>query len=122
MNGMEKQMSIFDQDTWCGKTSPEHSAQTKAKISESSLKKSQRSATKIPLFLCLTKENGQTADASWETDGVSLGGFSMHSFGESPNAKNQGHNIVSETATGKNRYGEKIRYSVYRLIEEKEGD
>ena len=34
--------------------------------------------------------------------------------------KRSGHNIVSETATGKNRYGEKIRYSVYRLIEEKE--
>lgn len=32
--------------------------------------------------------------------------------------KRKGHNIVSETATGKNRYGEKIRYSVYRLIEE----
>ena len=36
--------------------------------------------------------------------------------------KNQGHNIVSETAVGKNRYGEKIRYSVYRLIEEKESN
>ena len=32
--------------------------------------------------------------------------------------KRDGHNIVSETATGKNRYGETIRYSVYRLIEE----
>lgn len=36
--------------------------------------------------------------------------------------KRSGHNIVSETATGKNRYGEKIRYSVYRLIEEKESN
>lgn len=36
--------------------------------------------------------------------------------------KQKGHNVVSETATGKNRYGEKIRYSIYRLIEEKEGD
>ncbi len=34
--------------------------------------------------------------------------------------KRDGHHIVSETATGKNRYGENIRYSVYRLIEEKE--
>jgi hypothetical protein len=34
--------------------------------------------------------------------------------------KRSGHNIVSESATGKNRCGEKIRYSVYRLIEEKE--
>ena len=36
--------------------------------------------------------------------------------------KRSGHNIVSETATGNNRYGEKIRYSVYRLIEEKESN
>ncbi len=35
--------------------------------------------------------------------------------------KRKGHNIVSETAVGKNRYGEKIRYSIYRL-EEKERD
>lgn len=36
--------------------------------------------------------------------------------------KRKGHNIVSETAVGKNRYGEKTRYSIYRLIEEKERD
>ena len=36
--------------------------------------------------------------------------------------KRSGHNIVSETATGKNRYGEKIRYSIYKLIEEKESN
>lgn len=36
--------------------------------------------------------------------------------------KRSGHNIVSETATSKNRYGENIRYSVYRLIEEKESN
>ena len=32
----------------------------------------------------------------------------------------QGIAIVSETATGKNRYGETTRYSVYRLYAEKE--
>lgn len=36
--------------------------------------------------------------------------------------KRKGHNIVSETAVGKNRYGEKVHYSIYRLIEEKERD
>ena len=36
--------------------------------------------------------------------------------------KKQGHSIVSETATGKNRYGEKTRYSIYKLIEEKESN
>ena len=64
MNEMGEQMSIFDQDIWCGKTSPEHSVATKAKTSESSLKNSQKSQTKMPLYLCLRKTNGQPADAS----------------------------------------------------------
>jgi site-specific DNA-cytosine methylase len=38
----------------------------------------------MPLFLCLQKESGQTQDASWETDGASLGEYAMHSFGEHP--------------------------------------
>ena len=91
MKEMVGQVSIFDQDIWCGKMSPEPSAVTKEKTSESSLKKSQKSATKMPLFLCLQKANGQTADASWETDGVSLGGYSMHSFGESPKEGVESH-------------------------------
>ena len=32
----------------------------------------------------------------------------------------QGIPIVSDVATGKNRYGETTHYSVYRLLEEKE--
>jgi hypothetical protein len=31
--------------------------------------------------------------------------------------KARGHDIVSETKTGKNRYGETTHYSVYRLAE-----
>ena len=81
---MEGQLSMFAQDTWSGKTCREPSAVTKEKTSESSSKKSQKSTTKMPLFLCLTRENGQTADTSWETDGALLGEFSMHSFGEHP--------------------------------------
>ena len=34
--------------------------------------------------------------------------------------KKRGHNITSETVVGANRYQEKVHYSVYRLIEEKE--
>ena len=88
---MDGQVSIFDQDIWCGKTSPEPSVATKEKTSVSSLRNSQKSQTKMPLFLCLTKENGQAADASWEMGGASLGEFSMHSFGESPNAAVESH-------------------------------
>ena len=34
--------------------------------------------------------------------------------------RKRGFIIVSETAVGENRYKEKVHYSVYRLIEEKE--
>lgn len=62
------QMTIFDfltQDTWSGKTSTEHSAPIKAKISESSLKKSVKSQIPMPMFLDL-RGNGNHADLSWE--------------------------------------------------------
>ena len=86
-----EQLMIFDQDTWCGKTSPEHSVPTKQKTSESSSKKPQKSATKMPLFLCLTAENGQPQDASWEMGGALLGEFAMHSFTESPKDAVESH-------------------------------
>lgn len=82
----EGQMSIDDwlsPDSWCGKTSPEHSVQTEERISELSYKKQRKSLTKMPLFLDL-RGNGHHQDASWETDGASLGEYTMHSFGESP--------------------------------------
>ena len=83
---MEGQMSIFDLDTWSGKTYPEpYQAETrKAKTSASSLKKQPVSPKKMPLFLDLRKRGGIMPVASWETAGPLLGEFMMHSFGESP--------------------------------------
>jgi len=75
---LEGQMSIFDLDIWCGKMSPEPCPQTMEKTSESSSKKPQKLAIKMPLFLNLTA-NGATPDASWEMDGASLGRFMTHS-------------------------------------------
>jgi hypothetical protein len=89
-NDME-QMSMFDQDICCGKMSPAHSAPTEEKTLESSLKKPQKSSTKMPLFLDLRKENGAIVDASWETGGALLGEYSMHSFGEFPNEDEESH-------------------------------
>lgn len=34
--------------------------------------------------------------------------------------KREGYNIISETMKSKNRFGETVHYSVYRLKEEKE--
>ena len=86
MQKMEDQMSIFDQDTSFGRTFKErsHRESQRAKTSASSSKNSQKSQTKMPQFLDLRMASGEQADASWETDGASLGGYSMHSFGEHP--------------------------------------
>ena len=84
----EEQVSLFDRDTWSGKMSPEHSAVTEVKTSQQSSKKRSASPSrKRPMCLCLQKD-GLQADAStaWTDDGVLLGVYSMHSFGESPNA------------------------------------
>ena len=87
---MAEQVSLFAPDTWYGKTSREPLAPTRAKISQqSSKKRSVSSARKPPLCLCL-KKDGPNLDAStmtWE-DGVLLGEFTMHSFGESPREEN----------------------------------
>lgn len=78
------QVSLFDQDGWSGKTSPELSQAElpKGKTSGSSLKRRQGSKTQMPLFLNLI--SGQTQDSYWEKGGALLGVYSMHSFGEQP--------------------------------------
>ena len=86
-----EQLSMLDQDTWSGKTSPEHSAPTKEKTSESYSKKQRKSLTKMPLFLDLRRESGQRQDASWQMGGALLGEYSMHSFGESPKEGVESH-------------------------------
>ncbi len=43
------------------------------------------------MFLDLRTGNGGQPDASWETDGASLGEYSMPSFGESPKDAVESH-------------------------------
>ena len=82
---VDGQASLFGPDIWSGKTSPAHSAPTKARTSAPSLKKQRESRTVTPMFLNLQTGNGQTLAASWETDGLSLGEYTTRSFGECPN-------------------------------------
>lgn len=82
-----EQMSLFDRDTWFGKTSSEHSPRTEAKTSGASSKRRRGSSSRPPLFLDLT-ESGLRAGASWETDGLSLGEYTTRSFGEYPSEEN----------------------------------
>ena len=96
---MAGQVSLFDQDIWCGRTSQEPCPQTKVKTSGVSSKKQPKSSRKMPLYLDLTG-NGQTQDALWEMGGALLGEYTMHSFGESPKEENASHlsQILEEEA------------------------
>ena len=88
---LEGQVSIFDQDLWCGRMFQEHSQATKEKTSKPSYRKSSGSVSrKLPMCLCLTRASGANRDACtmrWE-DGALLGEYTMHSFGESPREEN----------------------------------
>ena len=91
------QVSLFDQDIWCGKMSAEHSVPTTGKISESSLKKPQECATRTPLYLDLTEQGkilGLFQEPLWEMGGALLGEYTMHSFGESP--KEERESLLSQ--------------------------
>ena len=82
----ENQISLSDLGIWCGKTSSELSAPTTAKTSEQSLKKPPELSTEVPLFLDLrTGAPGLILGVFWQTDGLSLGAYTMRSFGEYPN-------------------------------------
>ena len=84
----EGQMSIFDilgQDTLSGRMCQEPSVQTKERTSDVSLKKSQGSRIKMPLYLDLRKASGlQVEQLCWSQGGALLGEYTMHSFGECP--------------------------------------
>ena len=103
------QTSLFDQDTWYGKTCQEPCHQTKEKTSDASSKKRQRSSKKMPQFLDLTTANGHTPAASWEMGGALLGEYTMHSFGEYPREENESHlsQILQDTVPEKYSLSEK---------------
>ena len=79
------QMSLFDRDMPCGRTSPAPSLPTKVKTSVSSSKSFAKSKTKAPMFLDLRTGSGNLAGVSWEMGIPWLGVSSMLNFGECPN-------------------------------------
>ena len=85
------QTSLFDQGSWSGRTCPVPCPQTKEKTSAAYSKKLSKSSNQVPLYLNLTKANGQSQDASWEMGGALLGEYTMHSFGECPREENVSH-------------------------------
>lgn len=61
---MDGQVSMFDPDTWSGKTSPEPSPSTRAKTSRQSSQKSSGSSSRPPLMCLCLKKGGLTPGAS----------------------------------------------------------
>ena len=82
------QVSLFDQDTWYGKTSLVPRAANKAVTSQQSSKKQSASQSrKPPIFKCLKMDGlhgGGTE--TWTDDGAWLGASSTVNGGECPNA------------------------------------
>ena len=73
------------QESLFGRTSPEPSAATKEQTSKPSSKRSAKSQTQPPMFLCLRK-NGTSLAPSWATDGAWLSEPWTRNFGEYPSA------------------------------------
>lgn len=85
-NSLAGQESLFARDTWCGKTSPEHSAATKDETSRlCSRKRSASSNRKPPVLKCLQKAGLPGAGiGTWTDDGAWLGEYTMRNTGECP--------------------------------------
>lgn len=86
-NYQDGQEKMSDAAGWSGRMSPERSHQTSGVTSKRSSRKSSASQSqKPPMFLCLTREGGQSQDASWEwtAAGQSHTEFSMLNTGAFP--------------------------------------
>ena len=82
------QVSLFDQDTWSGRTLLAHSAPTKDATSRQSSKKRSASQSRKPPILKCLKTDGLRGGGTetWTDDGAWLGAYSTLNTGESPNA------------------------------------
>ena len=114
-----EQITLQDLGLWCGKTSPEPSAPTKAKTSKPSSRKSSKSRTRMPMMcLCLKAVNGPTQDTFTTTwvDGVLPGGHMTLNSGAYHSDENGF--VYSQTGAGSKREifylnaGEKPRKTV----------
>lgn len=105
MKQVSGQMSLFDLDMPCGRTSPEHSLPTKGRTSASSSKSFAKSKTKEPMFLDLSGGGGNLAGVSWETGIPWLGASSTLNFGEYPNvAEESGLSQILEESVPQRYY------------------
>lgn len=117
-------LAILDLGSWSGKTFREPSAATKEKTSRPSSQRSSGSSKQmLPMCLCLTRDGGQSQDAStmtWES-GALLGDFMTHSFGESPKDAKESRlsQILEECALPKYYLSEKACQGILNRAEKR---
>ena len=121
MNVLEGQVGMFGPDSWFGKTCQEHSPVEirKDQILQRSLRKSSKSANRMPVCKCVFREtDGQNPDVITlrMEDGPLLGEYTMHSFGEFPREENASHlsQILVECADQKYYLTEKACTGILR--------
>lgn len=85
---MDGRVSLFDQDTWCGRMSPAHCQAMEEKTLRQSSKKSAKSQSrKLPIFKCLNMDGLHGVGiAMWADDGAWLIESTMRNGTEFPNA------------------------------------
>ena len=110
---MAGQVSLFDLDTWSGKTYQEPCPQTKEKTSDVSSKKRRASSKKMPLSLDLRKKDGATAEASWEMGILLRGESTIVSIGEFRSVGNVSLYCVTSTDTQPEKYCLTLNTSEY---------
>ena len=100
---MEGQVSIFDQDIWCGKMSAEASQvpekTEQEKTSELSWRSWQGLSKKKSQFLDLRRVNGVPQESSSEMGGALLGGSQMPNIGEFLNVEEGLRSLLTSTDT-----------------------
>lgn len=83
-NETVEQLTLFDQDLWCGKMCPELSPVQTARTSERSSKKPSELRTADYLFLDLRPGGGNLLGPCWEKNSPLLGAFWTLNTGASP--------------------------------------
>ena len=105
-----------------GKTCPEHSVATKVKISDASLKNSQKSSGGMFLYLDLRMEDGHMLEKSWEMVTASRGECLTRNIGESPSAAREStlSQILQANAPGKYYLSPRACLGILRRAEKRE--
>lgn len=110
-----------DQDTWSGRTCPEHIRATKERTSDVSSKKSAKSQKEMFQFLDLRKTSGGGKAQSWAMGIQSLGEHLTLNIGECPKEESVStlSQILEETPHQKYYLSEKACLGILRRAEKR---